>query len=80
MSVKLTNNVYDKLKWIVLIFLPAFISLVATIGQVMDGSWVIPTVTILTAFNTFLGTIIGVSSANYNGGKAEDGYSTNSNE
>lgn len=72
---RLSNKFYDNLKWIVMIFMPAFISLVATVGQVFNGTWVIPVVTILTALNTFLGTLLGVSSATYTGGN--DGSTEN---
>lgn len=72
---RLSNKVYDNLKWIVMIFVPAFISLVATVGQVLNGTWVVPVVTILTALNTFLGTILGLSSATYTGGN--DGSTEN---
>lgn len=63
---KLNNKTYDILKWFVIIFMPAFITLVASIGYIFERVWVEPTVAVLTAVNTFLGVIIGVSTHNYN--------------
>jgi len=51
----------------VLIFLPALTTFISTIGQSFNAEWLLPVVTVLTAFTTFLGTIIGVSTVNYNG-------------
>lgn len=65
---RLNNKAYDRLKWTVLIFLPALTTFISTIGQSFNAEWLLPVVTVLTAFTTFLGTIIGVSTVNYNGG------------
>lgn len=64
---RLNNRTYDKLKWIVLIFLPALVTFITTVGQSLNAEWLFPVVTIMTAFTTFLGTLVGVSSVNYNG-------------
>lgn len=65
---KLNNKTYDTLKWIVLIFLPALVTFITTVGQSLNADWLLPVVTVMTAFTTFLGTLVGVSSVNYNGG------------
>lgn len=61
-----TNKVYDVLKWIVMIVLPALAafygSLAATWGLPYVGE-VVATINILSAL---LGTLIGLSTANYN--------------
>lgn len=64
---RLNNKTYDILKWIVLIFLPALVTFISTIGQSFNVEWLLPVVTIMSAFTTFLGTIIGVSTVKYNG-------------
>ena len=64
---KLSNKTYDTLKWVVLIFLPALVTFITTVGQSFNAEWLFPAVTIMTAFTTFLGTLVGVSSVNYNG-------------
>lgn len=58
---KLPDKVYDILKWVCLIVLPAC----ATLYSVMSGIWGFPygeqIVGTITAVGTFLGTLIGVS-------------------
>lgn len=62
----MSNKVYDVLKWIVMIVLPAC----ATLYSGMAGIWGLPyadqipsTITLVT---TFLGTALMISSAQYN--------------
>lgn len=62
---KLSNNVYDVLKYVVLIALPAFITFANIVG-VQLGYNMTTIIVVLTAFNTFLGTLIGISSIKYN--------------
>ena len=61
----LNNKVYDVLKWITLIFLPALITLVGGILNSFNVECTEIVLTILTAFDAFLGTIFGVSNYNY---------------
>lgn len=65
MKILLSNKTYDVLKWVCLIGLPALAALVAAVGEI----WHIPNVTqiVLTinAVAAFLGTLIGVSCAQY---------------
>lgn len=62
---KMSNNVYDFLKWIALIFLPA----VGTLYFALASIWGLPfaeqIVGTVTAFDTFLGVILGISSYQY---------------
>ena len=63
---KLKNSLYDVLKWIAILFLPALAILVKTVFAI----WNIPlgdqiSATII-AIQVFLGAILGVSSLNYN--------------
>lgn len=62
---KLSNKIYDILKQIALIWLPA----IATLYFALAGIWNLPypdqIVGTLTAIDTFLGAVLGISSANY---------------
>lgn len=61
----LSNKVYDILKWIAMYLLPAL----ATLYFALSGIWGFPfgeeIVGTLTAIDTFLGIILGISSINY---------------
>lgn len=63
---KMSNGTYDILKWIARIVLPAL----ATLYSVLAGIWGFPMgeeiVGTITAVDTFLGILLGISSANYN--------------
>lgn len=65
---KLNDKVYDVLKWIALIFLPAFAVFYGAVGPVWD--WFRPDDVVFTivAVDTFLGALLGVSTAQYNKG------------
>lgn len=69
---KLSNKVYDVMKWVVVIVLPA----VATLYAALGGIWGLPLVTeitgTITAVDTFMGAILMISSANYKGGEGEN--------
>lgn len=64
---KLSNKAYDILKWIAQYFLPA----VGTLYFALCSIWKLPygeqVVGTITAVDTFLGVILGISSAKYNG-------------
>lgn len=63
----LTNKTYDILKWIAQYFLPAL----GTLYFALAGIWGFPygeeVVGTITAIDTFLGVILGVSAATYKG-------------
>lgn len=63
---KMTNKAYDILKWIAQYFLPA----VGTLYFALAGIWGLPygeqVVGTITAVDTFLGVLLGISSAQYN--------------
>ena len=63
---KMSNKVYDVLKWIALVFLPAFIVLIGVILNTLNVANANIIITILTAIDTFLGSILGISNINYN--------------
>ena len=71
---KLSNKAYDILKWIATIALPAL----GTLYFALSGIWDFPLgeeiVGTITAVDTFLGVLIGISSAQYaksEGGKTD---------
>lgn len=62
---KMSNKVYDVMKWIAMYFLPA----VGTLYFALAGIWGLPygeqIVGTITAIDTFLGVILGISNAQY---------------
>ena len=65
----MSNKVYDVLKWIVITVLPALLTLFGVIGATLNWNFTDTVITIGTAGITCLGTIIGVSSVQYNKNK-----------
>lgn len=67
----MNNKVYDILKYIAQIVLPA----IGTLYFALAGIWGFPygeqIVGTITALDTFLGVLLGISSANYNKKKEE---------
>ena len=63
---KMSNKVYDVLKWIAMYLLPAL----GTLYFALSGIWALPygeqVVGTITAVDTFLGVILGISNAQYN--------------
>ena len=61
----MSNKMYDVLKWIAMVFLPAM----ATLYLALAGIWGLPygeeVVGTITAVVTFLGIVLGISSAQY---------------
>ena len=63
---KLSNKMYDILKWIAMYLLPA----VGTLYFALSGIWGFPygeqVVGTITAVDSFLGVILGISTVTYN--------------
>lgn len=59
------NKTYDILKWIAIVFLPALITFLGVILTSFNVKNTEIILTIMTAFETFLGTILGISNINY---------------
>jgi len=74
---RIPDKIYDILKWIVVIFLPALNILVASLGDALGFDSVV-TCKVITAIHVFLGALIGVSSISYHMDKkgAENGEDT----
>ena len=68
---ELSNKTYNRLKWFITIFLPAFMGLVAGFGAL----GFIPNAEVIVAaiglIGTFVGSLINVSSKNYNNNQEE---------
>lgn len=62
---KLTNKTYDILKWIALILLPATATFIGAVGGYVKWEYTDLIVYILVAFDTFMGTLLGISNINY---------------
>ena len=62
---KLSNKVYDILKYVVTIGLPAVTTLWLTLASIWGFPYAEPIGATLGAITVFLGAIIGVSSAKY---------------
>lgn len=61
----LNDKNYKILKWFVLIVLPASTTLFGVIGLTLNWDNVDGITTIMVAITTFLGSIIGISNANF---------------
>ena len=66
---KLSNRLYDALKWITIIFLPALTTFVGVILKAFNVECADLVLTIMVAFTTFLGTLLGISNYNYKKGE-----------
>lgn len=63
---QLTNKVYDVLKWVAQIFLPAAGTLYFALAKVWNLPYSEEVVGTITAIDAFLGALLGISSMNYN--------------
>ena len=64
---KLNDKIYKVFKWGLIIFIPALITLIGTLGQIynFDTEKIVLTIS---AISTFLGVITGISNYNYTKG------------
>lgn len=62
----MSNKVYDVLKWITLVFLPAATTLIGVILNTFNIECTDIVLTIMTAVTTFMGAVLGISNINYN--------------
>lgn len=61
------NKVYNVLKWVALIFLPALSTLVMSLGDIWGIPYKEQISLTITAVDTFIGAILAISSATYKG-------------
>ena len=71
---KLNDDWYQAIKWLVLIFLPALNTLIFVLGGEL-GYDLSTLNNILTAVSAFLGTVVGVSTLDYYRKEGRDGNS-----
>ena len=62
----MNNKVYDVLKWIAMIVLPAFATLYLGLSNVWGLPYGEEVSTTITLVNTFLGTVLMISTNQYN--------------
>ena len=67
----MSNKAYDILKWIALVFIPALVTFDGAIGNVLNIPYTEVVLTIMGAFDVFLGSLLGISTVQYN--KKDDG-------
>jgi hypothetical protein len=65
----MNNKTYDTLKWVAIVLLPALATFIGGVGAYTHWQHVELAVFILTAFDTFLGTLLGISSKRYQDGE-----------
>lgn len=65
----MSNKTYDILKYIALVFLPALTTFVGVVLQSFDVGCTDVVLTIMTAFDVFLGTVLQISNHNYKKGE-----------
>lgn len=63
---KLSNKAYDILKWIAQIFLPAIGTLYFALASIWNFPYSEQIVGTITAIDTFIGVLLGISTYNYN--------------
>lgn len=69
---KLSNKVYNVLKWVAQILLPAIATLYFALAGIWDFPYGEQIVGTITAIDTFLGVILGISTYNYNKAQNDD--------
>ena len=65
MKIKMTNKVYDTLKWIAQYLLPALGTLYFTLSQIWGFPYGEEAVGTITAIDTAIGIVVGISNAQY---------------
>lgn len=63
----MNNKLYDVLKWVAILFLPALSTLIAVTFQIWNIPYGNEIAQTITALGVFLGAILGVSSMTYKG-------------
>lgn len=68
---KLSNKMFDFLKWMAMFFLPALATLVKVIFTIWNLPYGNEISSTIVAVNTFLGAILGISNLTYYNSKEE---------
>lgn len=75
MNFKFSNKIYNVLKWVALVGLPALTTFYGVVGATCNIPHTNEVLTIAVAFDAMLGSMLGISTINYNeerGGADED--------
>lgn len=64
----MSNKVYDVLKWVALVFIPSLITFYGVVGNVLNIPYTEVVLTIMGAFNVFMGSLLGISTMQYKKG------------
>lgn len=67
----MTNKVYDVLKWISVIVVPALVLLINTLGEIWGWQHTAEISATISAIGVFIGALIQISSARYNKAQEE---------
>ena len=70
-KLKLKNKLYDILKWVSILFLPALATFYGLVSKTWDLPYGEQIVITINGLGVFIGALIGISTANYNKGKDE---------
>lgn len=62
----MSNKIYDALKWVAMYLLPALGTLYFALAGIWEWPYGEQIVGTITAIDTFLGVLLGISSAQYN--------------
>ena len=69
---KLDDKLYDTLKWVAIVVLPALATFIVVLGKIWGWGDIAPMVAqTITAVATLLGALLGISTINYKKGDAE---------
>ncbi len=63
---KLNNKVYDIMKWLVILLMPAIGALYSGLSEVWDWPMAAEVTATLDYIGVFLGALLGISTAQYN--------------
>ena len=72
MNFKINDRLYDVLKWVAMLFLPALAVLVKSVFAIWNIPYGEEISTTIIAVDLFLGTILGISTIQYNKGLDND--------
>lgn len=68
----MTNKIYDILKWISVIVVPALVLLINTLGETWGWQYTKEISITISAIGVFIGAVIQISSAKYNRGQNDN--------
>lgn len=69
---KMSNRLYDVLKWVAMLFLPALATLIRVVFAIWGIQYGEQIATTIMAVDAFLGACLGISSIQYKGGSEDD--------